>query len=341
MPCESKDAEEEECKGESKAECKYEALDDDLISDMSNGDAQMRRLVRHRLNAQQEEADALYCKRLLREERFAKGLAKSAVESDYRLAALAQHEEMKEAEAKLAQEDADESAAKRLDRELKDEALAKETEKALRGAAEVEAPLAELKGFEGAKALDAKICRANFVARKRRDALAEDDERDDVTVGDKWRDAMKRVELEDVGDAVGVSVRLPSLANVKVSNKGKHVVVTAYRAAGALRASNRATKEGGPKQITLKFEMVCSKTAEDVSYDYDCESGYLHLFLDGIKLAALSDQQRDDTMKSLRSRLAASAAAKFSDLKKAFSEKDDAPDLSLTGLGLAPPAAAV
>ena len=74
MPCESKDAEEEECKGGSKAECKYEALDDDLISDMSNGDAQMRRLVRHRLNAQQEEADALYCKRLLREERFAKGL---------------------------------------------------------------------------------------------------------------------------------------------------------------------------------------------------------------------------------------------------------------------------
>ena len=131
-----------------------------------------------------------------------------------------------------------------------------------------------------------------------------------MTVGDKWRDAMKRVELEDVGDAVGVSVRLPSLANVKVSNKGKHVVVTAYRAAGALRASNRATKEGGPKQITLKFEMVCSKTAEDVSYDYDCESGYLHLFLDGIKLAALSDQQRDDTMKSLRSRLAASAVAK-------------------------------
>jgi hypothetical protein len=295
---------------------------------MSNGDAQMRRLVRHRLNAQQEKADAAYVKRLLREERFAKGQARTTSDADRRLAALAQREEMKDCEAKLEQEDADAKVAARLDRELKDGDVAKCAQLEVDGELDFEHGLAEAKGLEAAKRLDARIARANFAARKRRDALASDE---DVGVGQCWRDAMKRVDLEDVGDAVALSVQLPSLADVKV---------VATRASAALRASNKASKDAGPKSVTLKFEMVCPKSASDVSYDYDCEAGLLHVFLDGIQLASLDEATRAKTLTSLRARLAKSAAAKFDGLKRALraGPGGDAPDLSLVGLGIAPEA---
>ena len=146
---------------------------------------------------------------------------------------------------------------------------------------------------------------------------------------------MSNVELEDVGDSVGLSCRLPSLANVKVDHKDKHVVITAYRAGSALCASNAQKVAKGPKSVTLKFELVSSKDANDVAYEYDCESGYLHIFLDGIKLAKLSKSQRDDTMKSLRKRFANSVADKLSSLKKAV-VRDATPDLSLQGLAIKP-----
>ena len=328
---------EEKC--EEKEECarSFDALDDDLINDMSNGDAQMRRLVRHRLNAQQEKADAAYVKRLLREERFAKGQARTTSDADRRLAALAQREEMKDCEAKLEQEDADAKVAARLDRELKDGDVAKCAQLEVDGELDFEHGLAEAKGLEAAKRLDARIARANFAARKRRDALASDE---DVSVGQCWRDAMKRVDLEDVGDAVALSVQLPSLADVKVEASGKVVKVVATRASAALRASNKASKDAGPKTVTLKFEMVCPKSASDVSYDYDCEAGLLHVFLDGIQLASLDEATRAKTLTSLRARLAKSAAAKFDGLKRALraGPGGDAPDLSLVGLGIAPEA---
>ena len=148
MPCESKM--EEKC--EEKEECtrSFDALDDDLINDMSNGDAQMRRLVRHRLNAQQEKADAAYVKRLLREERFAKGQARTTSDADRRLAALAQREEMKDCEAKLEQEEADAKVAERLDRELKDGDVAKCAQLEVDGELDFEHGLAEAKGLEAA-----------------------------------------------------------------------------------------------------------------------------------------------------------------------------------------------
>ena len=155
MPCESKM--EEKC--EEKEECarSFDALDDDLINDMSNGDAQMRRLVRHRLNAQQEKADAAYVKRLLREERFAKGQARTNSDADRRLAALAQREEMKDCEARLEQEEADAKVAARLDRELKDGDAAKCAQLEVDGELDFEHGLAEAKGLEAAKRLDARI----------------------------------------------------------------------------------------------------------------------------------------------------------------------------------------
>ena len=308
---------EEKC--EEKEECtrSFDALDDDLINDMSNGDAQMRRLVRHRLNAQQEKADAAYVKRLLREERFAKGQARTTSDADRRLAALAQREEMKDCEAKLEQEEADAKVAERLDRELKDGDVAKCAQLEVDGELDFEHGLAEAKGLEAAKRLDARIARADFAARKRRDALASD---------------------EDVGDAVALSVQLPSLADVRVEASGKVVKVVATRASAALRASNKASKDAGPKSVTLKFEMVCPKSASDVSYDYDCEAGLLHVFLDGIQLASLDEATRAKTLTSLRARLAKSAAAKFDGLKRALRPGGDAPDLSLVGLGIAPEA---
>ena len=160
-------------------------------------------------------------------------------------------------------------------------------------------------------------------------------------MGQCWRDAMKRVDLEDVGDAVALSVQLPSLADVKVEASGKVVKVVATRASAALRASNWASKDAGPKTITLKFELVCPKSASDVSYDYDCEAGLLHLFLDGIQLASLDEATRAKTLTSLRARLAQSAAAKVASFKKAFAggpAGDAAPDLSLVGLGITPKA---
>ena len=157
-------------------------------------------------------------------------------------------------------------------------------------------------------------------------------------MGQCWRDAMKRVDLEDVGDAVALSVQLPSLADVKVEASGKVVKVVATRASAALRASNKASKDAGPKTVTLKFEMVCPKSASDVSYDYDCEAGLLHVFLDGIQLASLDEATRAKTLTSLRARLAKSAAAKFDGLKRALRPGGDAPDLSLVGLGIAPEA---
>ncbi|KAH8058625.1 hypothetical protein JL722_5848 [Aureococcus anophagefferens] len=260
---------------------------------MSNGDAQMRRLVRHRLNAQQEKADAAYVKRLLREERFAKGQARTTSDADRRLAALAQREEMKDCEAKLEQEEADAKVAARLDRELKDGDVAK----------------ASRRRSGSTRAL------ANSRAEAR--ALASDE---DFSVGQCWRDAMKRVDLEDVGDAVALSVQLPSLADVKVEASGKVVKVVATRASAALRASNKASKDAGPKSVTLKFEMVCPKSASD--------------------LASLDEATRAKTLTSLRARLAKSAAAKFDGLKRALraGPGGDAPDLSLVGLGIAPEA---
>ena len=159
-------------------------------------------------------------------------------------------------------------------------------------------------------------------------------------MGQCWRDAMKRVDLEDVGDAVALSVQLPSLADVRVEASGKVVKVVATRASAALRASNKASKDAGPKSVTLKFEMVCPKSASDVSYDYDCEAGLLHVFLDGIQLASLDEATRAKTLTSLRARLAKSAAAKFDGLKKALraGPGGDASDLSLVGLGIAPEA---
>ncbi|EGB03780.1 hypothetical protein AURANDRAFT_67735 [Aureococcus anophagefferens] len=232
----------------------------------------------------------------------------------------------------------DELVAERRDRELKDGDCAKAAQLELDGAEAFERGLAEAKGLEEAKRLEARIARSNFAARKRRDALASDE---DLNVGQCWRDAMKRVDLEDVGDAVALSVQLPSLADVKVEASGKVVKVVATRASAALRASNWASKDAGPKTITLKFELVCPKSASDVSYDYDCEAGLLHLFLDGIQLASLDEATRAKTLTSLRARLAQSAAAKVASFKKAFAggpAGDAAPDLSLVGLGITPKA---
>lgn len=325
-----------EAKCESKEEeSKFEALDGDLIADMADGDAQLAKIVRCRLNAAQEKTDVAYVKRLIREERFAKGQRKMTAESDAALAAMAQREFIKEATAVAKQIDDDGDAAKRLDRELKDEVHAKVCEHELRGEADFERGLAEAKDADAAAAVATRVARARFAERKRREAI---EDTTSVSVGDRWKHALADVELEDVGDAIAISARLPSLADVKVRADGKFVRVTARRAGSALRASNADKACAGPKEITLKFEMVCPRDAKDCVHDYDCESGYLHVFLDGVKLAQLSKAEKEKTLKSLRARLANAAASKLASLKKAVVGANDAPDLSLTGLAITPEA---
>ena len=316
---------------EKREESKYEALDNDLVSDMGDGDGQLNRLVRCRLNAAQEKTDAAYVKRMVRTERFEKGQRKITAESDAALAAMAQREMIKEATAAAKRCDDDEEAARRLDRELKDEVAAKVVEHELRGVEDFERGLAEAKDADEAAVLEAKVARARFAERKRRSAL---DDKADVSVGDRWKRALTDVELEDVGDAIAISARLPSLADVKIQAKGKFVTVVARRAGSALRAANAQAASAGPKEITLKFEMVCVRDARDVLHDYDCESGYLHVFLDGVQLAKLSSAQKKTTLTTLRRRLANAAASKLASLKKAVVGDDAQPDLSLEGLAI-------
>ena len=57
--------------------------------------------------------------------------------------------------------------------------------------------------------------RAAFCVRKRADAVA--DAAAAVSVADRWAAAASSLELEDVGEAVAVSLRLPNLCNVKVA----------------------------------------------------------------------------------------------------------------------------
>ena len=59
----------------------------------------------------------------------------------------------------------------------------------------------------------------------------------------------------------------------------------------------------------MKFELVSPEDARDVSYGRDCGSGYLHVFLDGIKLGKMSDSQKKRTLASIRGRLAAAASS--------------------------------
>ena len=134
----------------------------------------------------------------------------------------------------------------------------------------------------------------------------------------------------DVADAVGLSVRLPGLTDVRVAHRNRLVTISAKRG-GALRAlTNDRAKDRGPRSLALKFELVSPEDARDVSYEYDCGSGYLHVFLDGIKLGKMSDAQKTRTLASIRGRLAAAAASRLSALKKAVG--GGGPDLSLRGV---------
>ena len=154
--------------------------------------------------------------------------------------------------------------------------------------------------------------RAAFVDRKRREAGPAD-------ASKCWAAAMANCEVEDVADAVCLSIRLPALTDVRVAHRNRLVTITAKRG-GALQAlTNDRAKDRGPRSLAMKFELVSPEDARDVSYEYDCGSGYLHVFLDGIKLGKMSDAQKTRTLASIRGRLAAAAASRLSALKKAVS----------------------
>ena len=65
------------------------------------------------------------------------------------------------------------------------------------------------------------------------------------------------------------------------------------------------------------MDYYSTRVDEAQSQRYDCEAGYLHVFLGGIKLARLSDAARSATMSSLRGRLADACSRRHKSLKKA------------------------
>ena len=310
--------------GEAKPEApRYTQLDDELLSDMQRGDEQMRRLVRHRLNKQREAADEKVCRQLLRKERFERGMRKGCIDNDEKLAALAQREEVEEVRAEAKQREDDEREARRLAKLLRDEAYAEYVEERLRDEEARAAQAADAKGARAAKEMAQRLARAAFVDRKRREAGPAD-------ASKCWAAAMANCEVEDVADAVGLSIRLPALTDVRVAHRNRLVTITAKRG-GALQAlTNDRAKDRGPRSLAMKFELVSPEDARDVSYEYDCGSGYLHVFLDGIKLGKMSDSQKKRTLASIRGRLAAAASSKLSALKKAVG--GGGPDLSLRGV---------
>ena len=307
--------------GEAKPEApRYTQLDDELLSDMQRGDEQMRRLVRHRLNKQREAADEKVCRQLLRKERFERGMRKGCIDNDEKLAALAQREEVEEVRAEAKQREDDEREARRLAKLLRDEAYAEYVEERLRD--------------EEARR------RSRREGRAGRDEMAQRLGGRPSWTGSGARPAGRRLEMraaamancevEDVADAVGLSIRLPALTDVRVAHRNRLVTITAKRG-GALQAlTNDRAKDRGPRSLAMKFELVSPEDARDVSYEYDCGSGYLHVFLDGIKLGKMSDSQKKRTLASIRGRLAAAASSKLSALKKAVG--GGGPDLSLRGV---------
>lgn len=313
----------EERRAEAKAE-PYQQLDNELVSDMGNGDEQMRRLVRHRLNKQREAADEEVCRRIVRKERFDRGMRKGCVRNDEKLAALAQREEVDDLRAEAKQRDDDEDAARRLDKVLRDEAYAEHVEEQLRADQEREAKETDARGARLARELTQRLARAAFVDRKRKDAPKT---RDAATC---WARAMANCEVEDVGDAVGLSVRLPALTDVRVAHRDRLVTITAKRggALTALRDNGPAAR--GVRSLSMRFELVSPEDARDVSHEYDSQSGYLHVFLDGIRLGKMSEREKTRTLTTLKGRLRSAAASRLSALKKAVG--GGGPDLSLRGI---------
>ena len=400
----------------------------------------MRRLVRHRLRAQQEKTDEACARRLVRQERFERGLRKGVEKRDASarcavpkrrdakfvaperlgaslarirvgterarrrrrgrvsspdrraprrsLAAIARREAAEEDERLAAQEATDAAAARRLAGELRDERYAEVLEKTLRDERSRKLKDDEARGLAAAREVETRVVRARFVERKRREALrAFGPDGDAAAPGDRWKTALADAELEDVGDAVGLSLRLPDLCDVRVAHKSRIVTIKATRSAGALRDlknAGAAARAAGPRTLSMKFELVSEKDAKGARYErrrraeilpfgsaskedgtgsptprasssrrrspegrdrrdparrvrrYDCDAGYLHVFLDGIRLQRLDEGKKDEVVASLRRRLASAASSRFASLKKAV-VGDLAPvDLSFRGLGASP-----
>ncbi|KAJ1449175.1 hypothetical protein M885DRAFT_536726 [Pelagophyceae sp. CCMP2097] len=164
--------------------------------------------------------------------------------------------------------------------------------------------------------------------RKRREAADADD---DVPVVARWAAAESSLELEDVDGCICVSLRLPHLASVTVRASQKRFVLVeakrnvdarpnAFAAVSPTRASSRANApaqtagKDKARALSMKLEMVAAQSCvsqNDLSYDYDAASGYLHVYVDNLRLAALGKADRTGAVVDLRKRLARTFAEKI------------------------------
>ena len=139
------------------------------------------------------------------------------------------------AEAK--QREDDEREARRLEKVLRDEAYAEYVEEQLRDQEARAAQAADAKGARAAREMAQRLARAAFVDRKRREAGPAD-------AAKCWAAAMANCEVEDVADAVGLSIRLPGLTDVRVAHRNRLVTITAKRGGGRRCAARRGQKNG-------------------------------------------------------------------------------------------------
>ena len=250
--------------------------------------------------AKQEDEDSALAQRLEREEQHGGESSRAAALER----AAAQERALSQLSESKSQCDADEALASRLSDEVK---------------REVES---EAKDGEMAAKAQQRLDRESHRERKRREAEEEDGMSTALTVGERWTNALAGLQLEDVGGAVCLSVRLPDLVNVKVRPVEKRFIhITATRGA-PLRdravattssANTTASTDEGPLTATLKLELVsrgASVRGDDVTYDYESCSSYLHIYVEHLQLARLSTLQRRTAISTMRKQLCASVSSK-------------------------------
>lgn len=257
-------------------------------------------LARERAAAKQEEDDGAYAERLqaeLKDERC----ARTAQRSYDREVNTAEFEEKPS-----------------LDR---DALYARAVEDACKADLAAERAEAEAKDGAGAVAYQRRLDRQDHRLRRDRQAANESKE-DGATVGERWANALAKFELEDVGGAIVISLRLPDLVAVSVKPVDtRFVLLQASRSKPFGQRSNTDGAEDGPMALKLRLELEspgCKLRQRDLSYDYCSTSGYLHIYCENLKLATLgaTTPERKTAVSDLRKRLVSSVrdhAARVSD----------------------------
>lgn len=188
----------------------------------------------------------------------------------------------------------------------RDELYAKAVHDACRADVAAAEAAAEAKDAGDASRYQVKVRRQDHRERKARAARAEAKD-EGLTVGERWANALGIFELEDVGGAIVVSLRLPDLVSVSVKPVDKRfVLLTASRAKPFGDAGANDARDG-PTGLKMKLELEspgCCLRQEDLSYDYDSTTGYLHIYCEHLKLATLGEQRRKAELGDLRKRLA-------------------------------------